>query len=67
MYIHNGLSIFFDLVLLVMPMWVLHRKMIFTVRTIKVALVFAVGVFTLVTGIIRLSSKRIPGSDNHLG
>ncbi|OJD31764.1 uncharacterized protein BKCO1_4400015 [Diplodia corticola] len=56
MYIHSGLSIFFDLVLLIMPMWVLHRKMIFTVRTLKVAIVFAVGVFTVVTGIIRLST-----------
>ncbi|EKG21946.1 hypothetical protein MPH_00867 [Macrophomina phaseolina MS6] len=56
MYTHSGLSIFFDLVLLAMPMWVLHKKMIFSVRTIKVALVFAVGIFTIITGIVRLST-----------
>ncbi|KAF9633785.1 hypothetical protein BFW01_g4679 [Lasiodiplodia theobromae] len=56
MYTHSGLSIFFDLVLLVMPIWVLHKKMIFSLRTIKVALVFAVGIFTIITGIIRLST-----------
>lgn len=39
----GGLSIFFDLILLVMPMWVLHKRMIFSIRKIKVALVFAVG------------------------
>ncbi|GME49435.1 Integral membrane protein [Neofusicoccum parvum] len=58
MYLHSnhGLSIFFDLILLGMPIWVLHKRMIFSVKTIKVALVFAVGIFTVVTGIVRLTT-----------
>ncbi|KAL1629833.1 hypothetical protein SLS56_005229 [Neofusicoccum ribis] len=47
MYTHNGLSIFFDLILLGMPIWVLHKRMIFSVKTIKVALVFAVAIVTI--------------------
>lgn len=39
-----------------LPIWVLYSKMLFNARTLKVMLVFAVGTFSAITGIIRLSS-----------
>ena len=38
-------------------MWILYSKMMLNATTIKVMLIFAVGIFSAITGIIRLSSK----------
>ena len=42
-YATSSIGILFDLALLVTPMWIIHRQMIWSMQTLKVALIFAVG------------------------
>ncbi|KAI1868287.1 hypothetical protein JX265_007110 [Neoarthrinium moseri] len=51
---HQAVGIMIDFALLALPIWVVHTKMLFSQRKIQVILVFSVGVFVLVTGIIRI-------------
>ncbi|OCK85064.1 hypothetical protein K432DRAFT_260401, partial [Lepidopterella palustris CBS 459.81] len=55
-YSHASFGIAFDCMLIGLPIWVLYSKMLFNARTLKVMLVFAVGTFSAITGIIRLST-----------
>jgi hypothetical protein len=55
-YTHASFGILFDCMLLGLPIWVLYSKMMFNATTIKVMLVFTVGIFSAITGIIRLST-----------
>lgn len=54
-YTHASFGILFDCILLGLPMWILYSKMMLNATTIKVMLIFAVGIFSAITGIIRLS------------
>lgn len=36
-------GIFFDVLLLLAPIWVLHQNMMFSLRVVRIAFVFAVG------------------------
>lgn len=51
---HAITGIILDLALLVTTIWVLYDKMIFNKRAIQVMMVFSVGIFAIVTGIVRL-------------
>ncbi|KAF2815952.1 uncharacterized protein BDZ99DRAFT_565848 [Mytilinidion resinicola] len=55
MYTHTSFGILFDSLLLALPIWVLYKKMMFNSQTLKVMLVFTIGFFAAVTGIVRLS------------
>ncbi|KAF2089908.1 hypothetical protein K490DRAFT_62785 [Saccharata proteae CBS 121410] len=55
MYTHGAIGICFDIILLAMPMYVLYSKMMWSLTTLKVALIFSVGIFAMVTGVVRLS------------
>lgn len=51
---HQAIGIIIDFALLVLLIWVIHYKMMFSNRKIQVILVFSVGTFVVVTGIIRI-------------
>lgn len=51
---HAIIGIITDLVLMALPIWVIYSKMIFSRKKFQVLLVFSVGVFVVVTGIVRL-------------
>ncbi|KAF2141269.1 uncharacterized protein K452DRAFT_318920 [Aplosporella prunicola CBS 121167] len=53
-FVHAGFGVLFDCILLLMPMWLLYKGLKFDIRAVRVGLTFAVGIFTIVTGIIRL-------------
>jgi hypothetical protein len=55
MYTHTSFGILFDGLLLALPIWVLYSKMLFNMRTLKVMMVFTVGIFAAITGLVRLS------------
>lgn len=51
---HAIIGIITDLILMALPIWVIYSKMIFSRKKFQVLLVFSVGVFVVVTGIVRL-------------
>ncbi|KAK7544061.1 uncharacterized protein J3D65DRAFT_672840 [Phyllosticta citribraziliensis] len=53
--VHAALGIFYDITLLLAPIWVLHQNMMFSVRLMRIAFVFAVGIFAIIAGIIRFA------------
>ncbi|KAK8165603.1 hypothetical protein BKA80DRAFT_342691 [Phyllosticta citrichinensis] len=53
--INSALGIFYDIMLLLAPIWVLHQNMMFSVRLMRIAFVFAVGIFAIIAGIIRFA------------
>jgi hypothetical protein len=55
MWTHAGFGIFVDFSLLLLPVWVIHSQMIFSAKTIRVILIFCVGLFVIITGIVRLA------------
>ncbi|KAF2491926.1 hypothetical protein BU16DRAFT_467053 [Lophium mytilinum] len=55
MYTHTSFGILFDCLLLALPIWVLYSKMMFNSQSLRVMLVFTVGIFAAITGIVRLA------------
>jgi hypothetical protein len=51
---HAVIGIITDVALMVLPIWMIWKKMIFTKKVIQVVLIFGVGIFVILTGIIRL-------------
>ena len=51
---HAIIGIIMDVVLMILPMAMIWQKMILTKKVIQVVLIFSVGVFVVITGIIRL-------------
>ncbi|KAH8681965.1 hypothetical protein BX600DRAFT_544420 [Xylariales sp. PMI_506] len=51
---HAFIGLFIDTGLLVLPIWVVYNKMLFSKKTVKVLCVFSFGIFAVVTGIVRI-------------
>jgi len=54
MTINAGFGIFIDCVLLGLPIWIISKKMIMSRKMIQVVAIFCVGIFVVVTGVVRL-------------
>lgn len=51
---HAVAGIVIDVALLILPVYIIYTKMIWSRKTIQVMLVLSIGVFVVVTGIVRL-------------
>lgn len=51
---HGVAGIVIDIALLILPIYIIYTKMIWSRKTIQVMLVLSIGVFVIVTGIVRL-------------
>ncbi|UPL02918.1 hypothetical protein LCI18_013852 [Fusarium solani-melongenae] len=53
---HSIVGVFTDIALLILPIWIIRKNLIrVTVHTAKVFLIFAVGLFAIITGIVRFA------------
>jgi len=50
---HSILGIIIDVALIALPVWVVYTTMLSSRKSVQVALVFSVGVFVVITGIVR--------------
>jgi len=55
MYTHAGFGVVFDLILLAVPLYVVYSNMIWSAQTLKVMLIFSVGMFAFIIGLVRLA------------
>ncbi|CAG9981844.1 unnamed protein product [Clonostachys byssicola] len=55
MLFHTGMGIFVDVCMLVLPISVVYRKMKFSPKTVRVILIFCVGLVSVIAGIVRLT------------
>lgn len=53
MTVHAALGIVIDIALVALPVWVIYTNMIFSKRKFRVILIFAVGIFVIITGLVR--------------
>ena len=51
---HAVTGIVIDIALLILPVYIIYTKMIWSRKTFQVLLVLSIGVFVIVTGIVRL-------------
>jgi hypothetical protein len=59
-WIHGSLGLFIDILLLILPMWIIHSHMMYSAATKRVLLIFSVGFFVVITGAIRLGRTQRP-------
>ncbi|KAH8199407.1 hypothetical protein TruAng_006402 [Truncatella angustata] len=55
MWTHAAIGIVVDLALFSLPIWVVRSKMMNAAKAVRVALIFCVGIFATVTGVVRLT------------
>ncbi|KAI1380757.1 hypothetical protein F4677DRAFT_462032 [Hypoxylon crocopeplum] len=55
---HGVVGIVIDVILLLLPIWVIGTKMIWSKKMIQIILILSVGVFAVATGIIRVALLR---------
>jgi hypothetical protein len=51
---HQAIGIIVDTALFALPIWVINTNMMNSAKKIQVILVFSVGVFVVITGIVRM-------------
>lgn len=51
---HAAAGIAVDILLLVLPIYIIYTKMMWSKRTVQVILVMSIGIFVIVVGIVRL-------------
>jgi hypothetical protein len=51
---HGVAGIIIDITLLILPIYIIYTKMIWSRKMLQVMLVLSIGVFVIVTGIVRL-------------
>lgn len=55
MWTHAGVGIAVDVCLFGLPMWIVRNKMMNAAKAARICLIFLVGIFATITGIVRLS------------
>jgi hypothetical protein len=55
MWTHASIGIAVDMAIIALPIWVVHSSMMFSAKAVRVVLVFCVGIFASITGIVRLA------------